>query len=360
MLLCEFLQTHRIHRLISSQEIAILLTMIDSLVHAYTPLLIWSGLGFFLARFIPHTFPKLLGLALYWVGVPLQLLVLGHQTTLSDGSEFIPLVAIAVLLLSMGLALLSWWGMQGLIHRKTAEQSPTSRNFIFKFFYWLFSRLNSLGRASLGSYILASMLGNTGFVGLALSQVLFGAENINWAVLFSVTSNVLGNYGIAVFIASYFGHSATKNHWWIQLRDVLTVPSLWAFMIGFSTRSVQLPASLESGLEQAVWVVIACALLLVGIRLGGVKGWRSLERALLPTLIKVVLVPGLVGLGATYFGIVGNPRLLLVLMSGTPTGLSVLILAEVYSLDRELLASSIAMTFVGLLLALPLWFAWLG
>jgi hypothetical protein len=91
-----------------------------------------------------------------------------------------------------------------------------------------------------------------------------------------------------------------------------------------------------------------------------VKGWRSLERALLPALIKVALVPGLVGLGATYFGIMGDSRLLLVLMSGTPTGLSVLILAEVYNLDRELLASSIAITFMGLLLALPLWFAWLG
>ena len=334
--------------------------MIDSLVHAYTPLLIWSGLGFFLARFIPNSFPRVLGLALYWVGVPLQLLVLGHQTKLSDGSGFIPLLAVGVLLLSMSLALLSWWGMQGLVSRAIAEPSVTSKNYIFKFFYWLFSRLNSLGRASLGSFILAAMLGNTGFVGLALSQVLFGTENIDWAVLFSVTSNVVGNYGIAVFIASYFGHSETKNHWWIQLRDVLTVPSLWAFIIGFNTRSVELPSSLESGLEQAVWVVIACALLLVGIRLGSVKGWRSLERALLPALIKVVLVPGVVGLGATYFGIIGDPRLLLVLMSGTPTGLSVLILAEVYNLDRELLASSIAMTFVGLLLALPLWFAWLG
>jgi hypothetical protein len=48
----------------------------------------------------------------------------------------------------------------------------------------------------------------------------------------------------------------------------------------------------------------------------------------------------------------------MVLMSGAPTGLSTLILSEVYDLDRELLISSIAMTFVGLLLVLPLWLAW--
>jgi predicted permease len=204
------------------------------------------------------------------------------------------------------------------------------------------------------------MLGNTGFIGLALAAVLFDTHIINWAVLFSVASNVAGNYGIAVFIASYFGNSETKNHWWIQLRDVLTVPSIWGFIIGFNTRSIHLPPAVESGLQQAVWVVIVFALLLVGLRLGDLKGWRSLERAVLPTLLKVLIVPMLIGLGATFFGVIGDARLMLVLMSGTPTGLSVLILAEVYELDRELLASSIATTFAGMLLVLPLWFVWFG
>ena len=331
--------------------------MIDSLFHAYAPLLIWSGLGLLLFRFIPERVPKLLGLALYWVGVPLQLLVLGRQTELSNGGGVIPLVAVGVLLLSMSLALLTWWGLEWLSRiqpTKASQETPKS------LFNSLFSSVNVLGRASLGSFILASMLGNTGFIGLTLTQVLFGTDNISWPVLFSVTSNVVGNYGIAVFIASYFGRSETKNHWWVQLRDVLTVPTLWAFIIGFSTRNVELPARLETGLEQAVWVVIAFALLLVGLRLGSVQGWRSLKRALVPTLLKVVIVPMFVGLAATYFGLTGAQRLTLVLMSGTPTGLSVLILAEVYELDRELLASSIALSFVGLLLVLPVWLVWFG
>jgi malate permease and related proteins len=331
--------------------------MIDSLLHAYTPLLIWSGLGLLLFRFVPDSFPKFLGRALYWVGVPLQLLVLGRQTQLSNGGAVIPLVAVGVLLLGMLSALLSWWGLQWLCTPKATELSPKNQNYLFKS---LFSSLNSLGRASLGSFILASMLGNTGFIGLALAEVLFGADYISWGVLFSVTSNVVGNYGIAVFIASYFGRRETKNHWWIQLRDVLTVPTLWAFIIGFSTRNVELPASLELGLEKAIWIVIACALLLVGLRLRSVHGWRSLKRALIPTLLRVVIVPMLVGLGATYFGVTGDSRLVLVLMSGTPTGLSTVILAEVYELDRELLASSITTTFIGLLLVLPLWIAWFG
>ncbi|MDB9457324.1 AEC family transporter, partial [Dolichospermum circinale CS-545/17] len=215
-------------------------------------------------------------------------------------------------------------------------------------------------KASLGSFILATILGNTGFVGLTLTQVLTGPENNDSAVLFSVTNNVVGTYGIAVLIASYFGQRATENHWWIQLRDIATVPSLWTFFIGLNTQFVQLPAVIESGLNQAVWVVIALALLLVGLRLGTIKEYQNLDIAIIASILKVLIIPLLVGLGATYAGMIGEQRLVLVLMSGTPTGLSVLILAEVYDLDRNLLASSIALTFIGLFLVLPLWLIWFG
>jgi hypothetical protein len=282
--------------------------------------------------------------------------VLGRQTELSDRVGFIPTVAVGVLLLSLVLSLVFWWGLQKRLELFPATVPDSSTLPISL----VSSVTNVSSRATLGSFILAAMLGNTGFVGLALAQVLFGMDNLGWAVLFSVTSNVVGNYGIAVFIASYFGHSATKNHWWIQLRDVVTVPSTWAFFLGFSTRSIALPEAIATGLDQAVWVVMASALLLVGLRLGSIKGWRSLQRAILPTLLKVLIVPGLVGLGATCLGVTGVPRLVLVLMSGTPTGLSVLILAEVYNLDRELLTGSIALSFIGLLLVLPLWLTWFG
>ncbi|HAA31765.1 MAG TPA: transporter [Cyanobacteria bacterium UBA8553] len=331
--------------------------MIETLFHAYTPLLVWTGLGLMLFRFIPKDFPKLLGLSLYWVGVPLQIFVLARQTEFSGGGGLTPIVAVGVLLLSINLAVLSWRGLQWFISQKSIEKSPDRPNFLFGL---SFSRFNSLDRSSKGSFILAAMLGNTGFVGLALTQALISHDNSNWAVLYSVTNNVIGTYGVAVLIASYFGHSDTQRSWWKKLQDVLTVPSLWAFIIGFTTRNVELPSRLESGLEAAVWVVIACALLLLGIRLGSLRGWQSLELALIPSLLKVVIVPGLVGLGATYLGLTGEPRLVLVLMSGTPTALAVLILAEVYDLNRELLASNIAMTSVGLLMVLPLWVTWFG
>lgn len=324
--------------------------MIEELTQAYIPLVIWIGLGLIFSRLTPDKFLKFLGQGLYWVGVPLQLFVLARQTDTTKGVGVPVSVAIAVLLLSLIIALVTWSGWQWFQQLQPKLDAKLDLK--------LESKSPEAQKATLGSFVLATILGNTGFVGLTLTQVLTSHDhslNNNWAVLFSVTNNVVGTYGIAILIASYFGQHKTPNHWWTQLRAVATVPSLWTFFIGLNTQFIKLPPAIETGLDQAVLVVIAFALLLVGLRLGMIKGRKSLPMASLVSLIKVFIIPLLVGLGATYWGVTGEERLVLVLMSGTPTGLSVLILAEVYELDRDLLASSIALTFLGLFLALPLW-----
>ena len=265
------------------------------------------------------------------MGVPLQLFVLARHTQFSD-TPYIPYVAIAALVLSWLLALIGW---------QFAKQAHSDRS-------------------SLGSFILATMLGNTGFVGLTLTNSLTSPNYADWAVLYSIASNVAGNYGIAVFIASYFGKSDVKPPWWKLLRDVATVPSLWAFAIGWYTRPIGLPMAIESGLDMGVWVTIALALSLVGLRLGKIEKWESLKPAAIAAFLRVAIVPVAIGIGATMFGLKDDPRLILTLMSGTPTGLSVLILAEVYNLDRDLLISTIAFSFIGLIFMLPIWIVVFG
>ncbi len=316
--------------------------MVDSLFQAYTPLLTWIGLGILLFRFIPANFSTRLGRALYWVGVPVQSFLFGRQTHLSSEIGVIPLIVVEASVLSIGLALLSWWGWQTFNHQD-AEELPKDQ-------------LNSLERSRKASFILAAMLGNTGFIGMTVAQVLIDPVYLNWAVLYNVFNTI--TYSLAVFIASRFGQRGIQNPWWVPLRDVLTVPSQWAFVLGLVTQERELPLIVESGLEAIMWVVFASALLLLGLRLGSIKGWSSLELAAIPAVLKVLVVPGLVGLTATALGLTGEPRLVLVLMSGVPTGLATLILAEVYDLDRELLTSSITLTLGGLLLALPLWLTW--
>lgn len=82
--------------------------MIETLFHAYTPLIIWTGLGLLLFRYIPVNFPKLLGNLLYWVGIPLQIFVLARQSEFSGAVSITPVITVSVMFLSTSLAWLSW------------------------------------------------------------------------------------------------------------------------------------------------------------------------------------------------------------------------------------------------------------
>ncbi|HEY9710153.1 MAG TPA: hypothetical protein V6D48_18240, partial [Oculatellaceae cyanobacterium] len=276
--------------------------MVNSLFQAYTPLLTWIGLGILLFRFIPASFSTRVGRALYWVGVPVQSFLFGRRTQLCSETRLIPLIVVEASLLSIGLALISWWGWQ-MFFGQNAQVPPLETQ-------------TALERSQKASFILAAMLGNTGFIGMTLAEVLIDPLYLNWAVLYNVSNTI--TYSLAVLIASHFGHSGKQIPWWVPLWDVLTVPSQWAFLLGLLTQDMELPLIVDSGLEATMWVVFASALLLLGLRLGSIKGWSSMQLALIPAALKVLVVPGLVGLSATTLGLTGEPRLVLVLMSGVP------------------------------------------
>ena len=327
--------------------------MTDVLLHAYLPLFAWTGLGIVLFRFLPDALPRWLGRSLYWVGVPLEILALTRRSSFSVQVGIVPLVAIATLLIGF---ILAWLTLQRpriqLLPKPPASETPSSPPFPPS------PAENSSPASSLptqGSFLLSSILGNTGFVGLAVVPAFVSAPYLSWVVLYSVTHNIVGSYGIGVVISSYFGRSASPDRGWRQLRDVLTVPSLWAFFLGSVTQSIALPAFLEDGLQSSIWVVIPAALLLMGMRISQLKGWKSLQMAVIPTFFKAILLPSLIGLTLTAAGLTGDARLSLVLMSGMPTAFAGLILAEEYELDRELIASSIVLTTGLLLLTIPLW-----
>lgn len=311
--------------------------MNETLLHAYAPLILWTGLGLLLFRFMPENFPRLLGRGLYWVGVPLQVLGLARSTDFSKNSGVAPIVTVGALGLGF---IVAWLSLQVWKYfAKSKSNQPT----------------DVLSRSFIGSFMLAAMLGNTGFVGLAIAPSLISDSSMSWVVFFSITHNLIAPNGVGVLIASYFGRPLQKNHWWVQVKDVLSVPTLWVFAIGFLTRNVPLPEIIESGIQGSLAIVIASAFLLIGMRLAQLKGWKSFKLALFPSILKVVVMPAFVGIVMTLLGLSGEPRLAVVLMSGMPSALLGLILAEEYDLDRELVASSIILTTLLLLIMIPLW-----
>lgn len=339
--------------------------MTDTLVQAYLPLLLWTGVGLLTFRFLPNDVPRLLGRILYWVGVPLEIGVLARQAEFEQQVGWVPLVTIGVLLAGLGLGWLSLQVIKRVASRPLSDPDAATDALSTCFSPKQLSQCQSeevtwAERSRQGSFILASMIGNTGFVGLAIAPTLVDERYLSWVVFYSVVHNVVGTYGMGVYVASYFGRSEAAIPGWMQLRDVLTVPSLWAFVVGYLSRPFMLNPAIESILHGSIWVVIPMALLLMGMRLSQIRGWKSLRLALVPMTVKVIVLPALVGVGAIAIGLTHEPRLALVLMSGMPTAFAGLILAEEYDLDRELISSSIVLTTGMLLLTIPLWLALFG
>lgn len=327
--------------------------MTDTLLQAYTPLLVWSLLGIGVIQFFPESLPRFLGRSLYWVGVPLEIFALSRQTDWSAQVGLAPSITIATLFGGLLLSVSILAGLRWLSSLQPAEAAiaapPSSASSVSPPLVWQASSRQ-------GSFLLSSVIGNTGFVGLAIAPTLIDQNYLGWIVFYSVTNNIIGTYGLGVWLASAYGRHATSDSaWWKPLRDVFTVPTLWAFVLGFTTHNLTFPGAIEQGLKTSVWIVIPIALLLMGMRLRQLKGWQSLRLAIAPTFLKVLIIPALVGLATTLLALPPAPRLAMVLMSGMPTAFAGLILAEEYNLDRDLIASSILLSTLALLLTIPLW-----
>jgi malate permease and related proteins len=335
--------------------------MVDTLVSAYSPLIFWVTLGIVLLQVLPEKTPYWLGRGLYWFGVPWQIFDLARHSQLSGDIGLTPTITVATL--SVGLAIA--WSVLMLLQR---FNPPGGVRRI--------SWLPTYDRYQYGSFIIAAMLGNTGFVGLGILPSIIEPAALSWAVFFSLTQNIIGTYFIGVLIASHFGQAeadgqakaaglldptedeirqARNRRLWKLLRDILTVPSLWAFGFGFASRSIALPDPIELFASSSLMFVVPTSFLLMGLRLAKIDGWTSLHSAMLPVGLKMILLPALVGIGTSFLGLTGDVRLGLVLMAGMPSAFASLILAEEYDMNRDLAASSIALSTVVLLGMIPVW-----
>jgi malate permease and related proteins len=307
--------------------------MPESLLQAYLPLIFWTGLGFLIVRFLPEGFPHLLGRGLYWVGVPCEIFALARRTGTLTDTRLAPTITVASILFGLTLGAVSLWACRRLM---------------------TLPKLSTPGFQ--GSWLLCSMLGNTGFIGLSVVPFLVDEASLSWAVFYSVTQNVVGTYGLGVLVASYYGRQlGSSRPWWLLLRDLITVPSLWGFILGFSTRNWVFPVPIDNALHASVWVVIAGAFILMGIRLSQIDGWQSLKLAAIPALLKTVVMPGVLGVATLFLDIPHSARLALVIMAGVPSAFAGLILSEEYDLDRDLVASCIINSTGIFLVMIPVW-----
>lgn len=311
-------------------------------------------LGFILGSKLPKAVPTYLGQFLFWIGVPISILAFLRQTDLSGAIWLAPIFAwLAIILGAAG----AWCWICLITGEKRAQGAEGEKPLTTRHFF-VGTHSSSWSKPTQGSFLLAAMVGNTGYIGYPVALAVVGTKYFAWALFYDLLGSTLGAYGLGVILAARFGKGVNDRR---QLAQAILInPALWSFSIGLVFRQIPLPHLAELSLQKLGWMVVSLALVLIGMRLQKLNSWHSLPKASISLVIKMLLVPLILGSCLSLFGITGAPRLVIVLQMAMPPAFATLVIAEAYDLDRDLAVTALAIGTIGLLFTLPIWLSLFG
>jgi malate permease and related proteins len=143
-----------------------------------------TGIGVGLGRFnlVSAKFPRSLGRILYRFGLPLQIFAIAHHVKITEGIWFPPLITILVLLLGLVLASLNLSYGKELGHLGVIKNIAKKLLSLFSDRAQKFNFQIPQHPQGKGSFLLASTLGSTGYLGLSIVPVFVSSVYSGWAV----------------------------------------------------------------------------------------------------------------------------------------------------------------------------------
>lgn len=217
---------------------------------------------------------------------------------------------------------------------------------------WLIARALKLPRETAGGFVIASALGNTGFIGYPITAALLGAEQLPEAIFYDVFGTVAALALVALLIAQRYGTNdeARVN----PLRELVTFPAVIALALALLARPFAIPETVGNGLGLLANMVAPLIMISVGLSLR----LRTVGRSAVPlaalTALRLVVAPSIaLGVGSLLLG-GGAPLHVVVLEAGMPAMMLTLVVGERFGLDTDFIASAIFVTTAASAIALPL------
>lgn len=301
----------------------------SKLLTVYVPLIGWTGLGWILGKLLPASTPAHIGKFLFWVGVPIGILGFLRHANVEWSLWIAPATAWVALSLGVGFA-------QVYLRHYHPKWDTSTRT----------------------SFLLASMLGNTGYIGFPVSIVLVGPQHFAWAVFYDMLGSTPGAYGLGVTLAAR-SHNQQGN-WQQPFITMVKNPAFWSFGIGLLIRDLPLHPWLDLGVTRFAWMMVSLSLVLVGMRLSRLSSLNSIRPAVVSLGIKMLMVPLVIGSVLWLLGITGDIHRVILLQMAMPPAFATLVIAEAYELDQEMAVTAIAIGSVLLLITLPVWLLLFG
>ena len=213
---------------------------------------------------------------------------------------------------------------------------------------WVVSRrVLSLPSPAAGSVVLASILANTGYLGLPLTVALLGSEHLPEAVAYDV---LVG--GPALWVAGFavgagFGERAGEGARRRARAFLLRNPPLWAALAGLAAPDALAPQGLVDASQVAVLAILPLGFFAVGALLaeeaeegGGARAGPAVVPSVAAALaLRLLVAPAL--LLALAAPLIDLPPAYL-LLAAMPCGINALAVAHVYGLTLRIPAAAIA------------------
>lgn len=208
---------------------------------------------------------------------------------------------------------------------------------------WMLSRAFGLGSAQAGAVILCVGFGNTAFVGLPMTQALFGdPASLTAALLVDTVATTLGLWTVGVAIATRFGGSTGGPGLLRALSRPATLSVLLGLILG--ALEIKLPRVVSTALELLGGMTTPLAFLFLGLRLDPRGVWEVRGPLALVGVLKLALSPLVAWFVVRSLDLRGPSAAVGTLQSAMPTAIVAAVIAERAGCDARIAAGAVAVT----------------
>ena len=229
---------------------------------------------------------------------------------------------------------------------------------IMFFGVWALATVFMKDKSLVGAFTQASVRGSAAILGVAFVQNIYG--NSAMAPLMIVAAVPLFNVYAVIILTFCSQENKGADRSAIIKKAVLNVlknPIIIGILLGipFSLMGITLPAMLSKTVSNIANTATPIALLVVGANFEGSKALAKLKPAIIATLLKLLIIPGIFFPAALAMGFTGSKLVAILVMLGSPTTVTCYIMAKNMGNDAELSSSVVVLATLFSSVTLTFW-----
>jgi len=203
-----------------------------------------------------------------------------------------------------------------------------------------------------GVHRYAIFISNSGLIGFPVIEAVLGSPFIFHASMFSIPANILA-FSVGLWLVAKEGKKAPAFSWKIFVTPLFIATIAGFFMFLFSIR---LPWPLEQSIRSAGSATTPLAMAVIGISIAqaDLKQLFGRWRIYVTVLLRLIVIPALVGFICYLAGVRGPLLTLPVILTAMPAGSTTSIFASVYDVAIEEAGSIVALSVVLCAFTIPL------